>query len=363
MYKKTLLVSVLFTLVVLLLICNFSCLSGVEGLEVLSGDYNLPELLDIKFDSSCSISTLFNKEVTVDNISIYQDGDRENPISVAFDTSGAFTQYNFTLEDKTVIGKKYILECCVSDLKGNTLTFESSFNGYNDNKADVIISEVRNAYSSKDKKAEFVELYVTKGGNLYGLELISAADGRDKSYLFGDIQVNRGEYITVHYRKIKDKEGNYVDKDMIDELGEDLALSKAVDSCDSARDLWIDNSSAVLGTSDILIVYDNNTCKAVDCLLWQTGDNSGWDDKYTDYLEMVEESGLWSGESVNSDGMTTVNRSFSRINTESVVLNSDYKNDSSQWITACITSRKKNETMIQGATPGSKNSLNAWTKN
>jgi len=350
------------TLILILCTCNFACQSNLDTLSFLNVEYDPPKIESFKVDSSQRLLISFNNTVQFNQCSLTLLEDKRNDIPVIINSLEEQGCYEIILEKQTELSKQYLFEGSILDKKGNTLTFEINFNGFNDHPAILILSEIRNAYSSKDKKAEFVELYVKQSGNLYGLSLISAYDGDDRKYSFLPVEVNEGEYITVHYRMIQDKEGCYIDDGMIDEIDINLALSTAVDSNDKARDFWFDNNKAVLGTSDILLLYNDNDDTVMDCIMWQPSDKKEWSDKFTQYLEKLQLSEKWQGEPLCSDGMTTINRSISRINTEEVEYNREYQNDAGQWIVACITSRKKDETMIQGATPGSLNSKNAYVK-
>ncbi len=362
--RESILPALLIVFIVILCTCNFSCFSSITSLSSLNGDYELPTVDNIEILSSTEIAVSFSKEVEVGPLTVSLR-DEETALSTAIVTdSDMQKKYMFTLDSPTELGNEYIAEGYVLDKKGNSLYYEFSFIGYNDHVADVILSEVRNAYSSKDKKAEFVELYVKKSGNLFGLSIVSANDGENRNYKFASIEVSEGEYITVHLRKIVDKEGDYVDQGMNDEVDANLSLSQGVDSNDMARDLWAENTKAVLGTSDFLYIYDSNNKRIVDALLWKPSDVESFNKKITAALDEYNssETGIWKGDALCCDGMTTVNRSLSRINTETVLYDENYCNDKSQWIVACITSRKKGETMIQGPTPGSINSQNAYIR-
>ena len=360
-FLRTFLPSCLIAFIVVFACSNFSCTSRVPSLSLLDGDFTVPSLEGIKQVSPARIELSFNKEVILTSVAL--SGEEEKQAINVLDEENEFSCiHHVILEKGTELGSHYVLEGIVTDERKNTLTFEASFNGFNDHPAKAILSEIRNAYNGKAMKSEFVELYVLEDGNLYGLSLIDGYDGTDKKYDFDSIEVRKGQYITVHYRKIKNEDGSYAEEGMADETEDSLALSTATDSCDTALDLWLENNSAVLAPSDVLMLYDSNTDTVMDALEWVTTEKPGFSDRCSSVLEKVSKSGIWKGDAMNSDGMTTVNRSLSRQNVEGIIYDEDYSASAAEWIVACIKDRSKSSTLVQGATPGKTNSRVAYTK-
>ena len=187
------------------------------------------------------------------------------------------------------------MQAVAHDADGNSLSFTITFDGFNARLPDLLICELRNAYSSKANKYEFVRLYCAKAGNLSGLELLSAGDGEAKAFAFPPVEVQQGDYVTVHLRKMKDQAGNWTQEGMVDEDSGDRRASRAVDSSDNAWDFWQDNQKSRLSPSDIVLLRGRTDRKVLDAFLFRDPkkDATDWDSKYAAFCRAVEQSGRW----------------------------------------------------------------------
>ena len=115
----------------------------------------------------------------------------------------------------------------------------------------LVINEVRPDYSTNLKYAEYIEFKVKGGGNMKGLQVHIMNEARNPFiYTFPAIDVAEGEYITLHLRTFENN--------CINELGGNLSLSGGIESCPTARDLWVSGSEKLLHKTDIIIVQDIN---------------------------------------------------------------------------------------------------------
>ena len=222
--------------------------------------------------------------------------------------------------------KKYLIEGYVLDQRGNSLYFKDSFIGFNGRVPKVVINEIRTEYSKP--KVEFIELKVLSEGNLGGMELVVASDGEEKSYIFPAIEVKPDELVVLHFRKIEDG--------CIDEIENDKELSTATESSSSV-DLWIENTSARIGKSDVILLKNKRQGEVVDSVLYMESSATSWKTPFlSECAELAISSETWIGNPVISDGLTAT-RTLSRVN---------LNKDASAWI---VTATSK-------ASPGKENS-------
>lgn len=366
--KKSLLPAFIISALVLVVVSPLGCRATVEGMRLLEGDFTVPKIVSVEIDDSQSIILSCSKEVRVEEAVVINAEDRNEVMSLS--PGEAFVPGNspFRLEfpSQTKIGGSYEIEGILEDKNGNTLMFNIPFIGFNERVPSLIFSEVRNASDSKKKMHEFVEFYSLTDGNLAGLEFVSAYDGEQKKYSFPSIEISSGEFITLHLRKPVNEDGTYVEEGMIDELGSDLNLSFATDSSSSARDLWVENTSARISPSDILVLRNAANGKILDAFLFAESKTVSWNKKYAELQETVFQSGVWRNSEGNasseiesafcSDGMTTVTRSMSRQNISSLVFDS-YSSRASDWILTGSKGGRTNE-----STPGLPNSSMMYVK-
>ncbi|MCQ2240694.1 hypothetical protein [Treponema sp.] len=365
---------------VILSLCPIGCKASLDEIDVLEGDFSVPHVENFSVNGSRFLQMDFTKKISVENASAYDSEEETSFCDVHTTYSEDGKSAYLEMDRETVVGKKYVVEGIIVDEHGNSLTFSIPFRGYNENPAKIILSEVRNAYgtasvkddsgtSQKVHRSEYVELYVLEEGNLSGIEVCSAGDGEEKKYFMPPINVKRGEYITVHMRTV-DSEG-FDGEGMISELEDNLNLSTHEDSCSSARDLWSDNTKACFADSDIIYLRNCYDGTILDALVYAKSSLSFWKDSYAEVVAAVDSSGVWGTEAfpengVCSDFITTsaATRSFSRQNIEDCIAayekGEPVKNGKEVWmITANSGSGKK---MIQGITPGFKNSSNEYRK-
>ena len=267
--------------------------SGGPGIRIQSAAP--PVLESFTVDSAERMLVSFDKEVSVTDATLSLSGGGDETIPVICEDGRDGKSVSLVFDRATEIGQAYDMRATASDADGNSLSFCISFDGFNDRMPDLLLYEVRNAYSSKTDRYEFVKLYCSKGGNLSGLELLSAGDGESKAFAFPPIEVQEGEYVTVHLRKMKDEAGNWKQTGMTDEDSGDITASTAADSSDMAWDFWQDNQKSRLSPSDIIVLRRRADGKPLDALLFRDPkkEADSWDGKYAALCRTVAESGLW----------------------------------------------------------------------
>jgi len=371
---KTVFPTLLITGTVLLAVSPIGCKVSEEGIQLLAGDFSVPHITSVAVTSDTTVCLCFDKQVHDATATITAKSSEDS-----FTATCSFLQEEkqniYTLNKKMQPGAMYILDGSITDQNGNTLTYSIPFAGYNAFVPDIVLSEIRNAYSTttdsstqeKKYKCEFIELYALSDGNLAGLELVSAGDGEEKKYEFPAITVKKGEYIVVHLRKMENG--------CIDETGTDLTCSTATDSCETARDLWIDNTKARLSQTDIIMLRNANNNSVIDAVVFAQSAITSWKTDFEPFSAAVKSSGVWLDAEGNascaissaicSDSLTSsaATRTLSRQNV--LLLAQEYSpvkkaNNASVWI---ITANKgSGSAKIPGDTPGRPNSDNAYTE-
>jgi len=291
------------SLLVLSLVYNVSCRISTEGIHLLSGDFESPELLGVHSASSNQILVDFSEDVKVNGITLFEAPDQYDfsslellgsglegvPLDYSFSADGK--QISCNLLENTKIGQKYILYGTVEDKNGNTLTFSSFVVGYNSNPATIVFSEIQRGKTSKGI-SEFVEFYVLAPGNLAGLVVSSISDGEEFDYVFPSVEVNAKDIVVLHLRKTEDG--------CISEFENDLSLSTATGSNNSARDIWAENTEKPrFGSSqDVILLTDGNSGSIKDCFMYSRSTNNAvkteWgEEKFKITSKKAVECGLW----------------------------------------------------------------------
>ena len=274
-------------------LCPVSCKESDGGISFLRVE-GCPSITSFNVTSASSFRISFDRVVNVQKASLRVIGKEiKQPLQVNSKSDGC--DVDFLFSEPTVMGQSYALDAVVVDAHSNSLTVSLPFTSYNEHLAKLAICEVRNAYSSKTKKCEFIRLYCLESGNLSGLEVVSAGDGEEKKYAFPPIDIKKGQSVTVHLRKLRDSDGNEIENGMIDEVNGNITEAYATDASSSSWDFWVDTTKSRIAPSDILILRDNGRHKICDAFLFvdPKKESTSWEKKYLPFERAVAESGTW----------------------------------------------------------------------
>ena len=327
-----------------------SCKMTEEGIEIYEGDTSGPKILAFSVQDNKSLSLVCTEKVVLSDL-LVQDG-AESQIEVGqCDYIDEENTVKINLLQPMLIGRNYVLEGIAKDLAGNSLSFSLPFLGFNENPAVLALNEIRTKHTTTGgvlKKAEYVELVAVKSGNLCGIELFSAGDGEEKKYSFPVMEVQEGDYITVHLRKTD--EGVIVDED-----SENTELSSGEAACGLAIDLWAENETPVLGETDVIILNQAMSGKIMDAVLFMESAKTDWKNAgQKKWAERAVEEGVWlSGSSKEgsavSDYLTPIRtlcrKAVPQIDEEGII-----KGGKDDW--AVVTT----------GTPGAENKIQIYTK-
>lgn len=336
-----------------------SCRMSEEGVEIVTTETQSPEILSFYAMDNSNLVLICSQKIEIEKVQVEADDGSYFEENTAHKYSQDASQVNFTLKEPAKRGVNYTLSGSLKDDGGNQLTFKLPFSGINESPARLLLSEVRTKHSSSSgeiKKAEYVEFYVLKGGNTSGLEVVSGSDGEDNKYVFPDMEVCTGEYIVVHYRTVKDGL-------CISETDSDLTLSTATDSSD-ARDLWIENTDSRIGDNDVIILRDSGRNKIIDAVLFCASEKEKWYYKeQSNFAALAFEGGIWEGGddvkyAACSDNITLL-RTLSRLNVEKIIEENPADSITEDTV---IKACKDDWAVVTTATPGTKNSMEVYTK-
>lgn len=176
----------------------------------------------------------------------------------------------YKFEEDLKSGENYAVIGTAKNKSGKIIPFSAYFVGFNHEIPELEITEIHPMYNGKkrDRKFEYVELYVKKGGNLSGLEIRGIYD--KCKVKFPAVAVKDGEVIVMHLRS-----GG---EDCISELGDDLDVSRAPYSTPNARDLWDKNTRARLGdAADIIILQNSADDSVMDAAVYAPSSATDWE--------------------------------------------------------------------------------------
>ena len=270
------------------------------------------------------VDFIFSRDVKV--TSLYFDPPMES--EVISQGEKVTVQYISDLPGGSLVSTDILVE----DKSRNTLNVLISFRTRNDRMPELLINEIRTAYSKP--RVEFIEFKALTAGNLGAMRIYAFYEKDEPIYEFPPVEVKKGEYIVLHSRSIE--------PGIADEKGTSLAESGGTDALPTARDFWIPGTLKLHSTNIIYAV--NQDGLILDGVELVSGDYK-WKDPLTTAAGEMERQGKWSGDAVNADGNTatrTICRDEGRQNSSSAA----------DWYV----------TVTSGATPGKVNNPNRYIR-
>ena len=264
-----------------------SCRVSPEGITIIGGDYSSPKLLDFIVAGTDSLKFVFSDEIELDNLyvspsSASADEFARSQVSM---TSASLektdlengVEYTLRMPEETECGIEYVVFAEAEDKRGNTLSFSTSFYGYNEMIPKLILSEVRTEASKP--KPEFIELYCLSGGNTGGMVLEIAYNKLGSvKYTLPAADVSAGEYIVVHLRSYDDQKMLCVDETGTDAAS--LSASTAADSCPGSRDFWLKDNTKVIGKTAVIMLWERSRGRMLDAILIAESEKESWQTAY-----------------------------------------------------------------------------------
>ena len=151
---KTVCPALVLFFVVSFSVCNFGCRNSIEEIEVLEGDFSVPQIENFAVTGASTLEIGFSKKTVVQNLAVVSKTTESEFCDMSAEYDEETQKTVVALGTQTEVGEDYLIEGQVEDLHGNSLTFSIGFKGFNENPARVILSEVRNAYGTTSVKDE-----------------------------------------------------------------------------------------------------------------------------------------------------------------------------------------------------------------
>ena len=297
--------------VTLLCVLPMSCKLSEEGIVFVGGDFVSPILEEVEVLDEKNVLVRFSEKVKLKNYVVssqVKDISDSSEHSLTLELSPALkaagggygkveADYSlsedghaitYSAKENFVVGQAYEIFGTVEDRAGNTLTFCVPFSGFNCCLPELIMTELQVKYKKQKEdscRCEFVEFLALSDGNLSGLELVNAADGEGKKYVFPAEEVKAGEIFIVHLRSAGS--GCVTETD-------DLNASTAPHSGKNVRDIWSENTKARLNdNSDIVVLRNSVDGSILDAFMYASEDTVEWGKNMTSLAEEVLGSGIY----------------------------------------------------------------------
>ena len=259
---------------VLALLFVLSCSTEGSLQRLLGGSASSVMFYGCKTPAEGEANFFFSREVKV--VSLYFNPSMETEILDGRET--VTVRFNSPLPGGSLVSADILVE----DKDRNTLNVLVSFRTRNDRMPELVINEIRTAYSKP--RVEFIELKVLSAGNLGAMRLFAVYDKEEAIFEFPPVEVKKNEYIVVHTRSIE--------PGIVNELGTNLAESQGTDALSTARDFWMPGAMKLHSTNVIYAM--NQDDRIIDAVALVSGDYK-WKDSLTAAAVEMAGQGMWSG--------------------------------------------------------------------
>lgn len=200
------------------------------------------------------------------------------------------------------------------------------------------INELRASYTTPYIRADYIEFKILSAGNLGGLRVFIASNNNPLVYEFSSVEVNIGEYVTLHLGTLEASCRN--------EYGENLNESGGSDSSPKARDFWIPGNAQLLRRTDAVYIMDQGN-RVLDAVMiaenpdsvWPNGSGNDW---FSETGKFLLNESAWKSDAVKFSGIKSgsISKSVSRDET------AEDTNTEADWYVTITT---------VGMSPGDKN--------
>ncbi|MCQ2572568.1 MAG: hypothetical protein MJ182_01605 [Treponema sp.] len=305
--------------IMLLSIFPVSCRVSLSGLEIIGADCKVPVLENYEILDSKRIKMNFSDSINLISAGISENKESEIlPEKIEYPEEDSGKTVIVYLQKETDIGKKYIFTGEVENINGSTLTFSYKFTGYNNKTPNLIFSEIADGSQKKKDYTlyEYIEFYALSEGNLAGLKISSINDGDTSSFNFPSVEIHKGDYVTVHFRKTGNQESLCINETT------DISESKSQGSSPSSWDFWIESQDSHLGASqDIILLENTNNNKILQAVCYSIIGKDTWaKEKFSEAAEKCFEENLWfPGGSAEHSIRFKTSASLSRTNLAEII--------------------------------------------
>lgn len=282
----------------------FSACPLEEGISAITCEAEeIPAIESVQVVSKNTIKIKFTG--TVNEIELVSEPDLGFP---EIQKSG--TEVEIIFPRDTEVGEKYLISGSARAGKVSTLDFELDILGFNDRIPGLFINEIRTDYSKP--KAEYIEFRSLSDGNLSGVTVEIASAGEEGIYIFPPVEILKGDYITLHLRKLTEAEGVPIEDDLLSKTSGFCGT----DTSENAWDFWVETDGKLLRKSDVIILYKSKEGGILDGAVLTEGNIPQWKSEIlaNKALSLVN-SGIWGPDEKNQNGIYTTTTEGKNITT------------------------------------------------
>ncbi|MGB4587070.1 MAG: hypothetical protein WBH66_08505 [Rectinemataceae bacterium] len=271
-----------------LLMVLFACSPDSAEIFMPVGDIRPPSLIRAGQSGPDAFDILFDEDI--------------EPVAGSFAFLPAFTKatpgaagslLTLSLEPAARPGEPCSLSGEVRDASGNTTRFLFSFIGYNGSPAPLRLNEIQPGKNSSASNLhrDYIEFFVTKGGNLGGVQVQWASSVKVMSWVFPPCDVVGGDVIVLHCAP----EGSPGE---VNETGSELTISEGIDTSAAGRDFWTD-SGGIPDETGLILTRPREGDPPAECLFYASPSKEGAVDalKLRGLLEEAERESVWPSSS------------------------------------------------------------------
>ena len=265
-------------------------------------------VISIAVATSCKtdfsiIDTLKDRDKTLARILDYEVEDNRK-LRIRFDTTVLLSDYRFNgnrieaygygndmlldLPYALSYGEEAIVSITVKKDTGNYTRASLRIEGHNENLPRIVLNELSTDGTSA--APDRVELYALSSGDTAGIALSTGAG--NKAIILPSIIVSQGDIIVIYWDK-KPKENDYIRP--------------------SGKTSFISGNAekTIPSKNGVMILKSSRNGEILDALIYSDSNGSSFSEKTEKDVQLLIDSGHWSGEYIDSSSITA-SRVFAR---------------------------------------------------
>ena len=235
-------------------LAGFLCACGpFQNSQYETADLRPPAVEGVRTIATDQIELSFDEEASVPPEKLHLD-----PELAVREISAASARVIVSVSPQEP-GRQYTLEATAQDSRGNSVTFQAEFYGYNPRVPSMLINEVRPRGSVAHP--DCVEIKIFTDGDMGGVTVYAGTPGSfDDRFVFPSFGVKKGDFILVHYVASLLPEER--------DEGADKASSSGVEASAAAFDIWRECKKGLGSNNGVISLYDRPGGSILDGFLY-----------------------------------------------------------------------------------------------
>jgi hypothetical protein len=260
-----------------------STVDAASAAQMLGGSSQALLYLNCRAVAEDEIEFEFSQPVTVKSLSF------EPAVEIASIEDGSTVRVK--LEEKTGPGILFTADLLAEDEKKNTINVLISFRSKNNRMPSLVINELctESATAAAGKKEEFIEFKMLTAGNLGAMRVFILGNTnatKQTIYEFMPVEVKANEYVVLHLRKW--------DELCRDEYGDNLDVSRSVNSSPNARDFWIPGDTKLMQKRATTVYVLDQDDRVLDAVMLSETQSAIWEkDYFAEAADFLFNQGAW----------------------------------------------------------------------